>query len=149
LPLTSVEAPLPAFSFGQLFHCYRPGAAEEGPLRTWQEVLARLPWDYLGAAEWPRALELLLRAVPMGELTALAEGFAARWSAAGRNGADLVGLLRKLFNEVSLSPWTNFAEKVLALVRALEAGGVLTDEQAVDFLAHLLRQLGRHLSAYD
>ena len=35
-----------------------------------------------------------------------ADSFAARWKALGRTGADLVRLLRTLFNEVSLSPWT-------------------------------------------
>jgi hypothetical protein len=57
--------------------------------------------------------------------------------------------LRKLFNEVSLSPWTDFAEKVLYLLSLLQRDGTLTPLQVLDFEGWLLRQLGRHLTAYD
>ena len=44
LPLASVEAPLPLFSFGQLFYCYRAAAEPAGPWRGWQGLLAGARW---------------------------------------------------------------------------------------------------------
>src|SRR4029077_11042057 len=58
-------------------------------------------------------------------------------------------LMRTMFNEVSLSPWTDFVERALAFVRRLVEGGHLTVAAHVDFLVYGLRQLGRHLTAYD
>src|SRR5207253_1862020 len=72
-----------------------------------------------------------------------------RWQALGNAPREIPGLLRSLFNAVSLSPWTRLAENVLAWLRALVARGALGVEAQVDFLGHLLRQLGRHLTAYD
>src|SRR5262249_25688689 len=60
---------------------------------------------------------------------------------------DVLGLLRLVFNEVSLSPWTDFVDKVLDFVHALETP--LGTGAVVDFLGQLLRQAGRHLTAYD
>src|SRR5207248_9009402 len=53
------------------------------------------------------------------------------------------------FNAVALSPHTDFADQALTWLRGLTDRGVFTAAERVDFLAHLLRQLGRHLSAYD
>src|SRR5262249_8169349 len=43
LPLTSVEAPLPAFALGQLAYTYRPGLADAaaGPTRSVAELIER------------------------------------------------------------------------------------------------------------
>src|SRR5262249_25790696 len=41
------------------------------------------------------------------------------------------------------------ADKVLAVLRALDESSRLTAEHLTDFLGHLLRQLSRHLTAYD
>jgi hypothetical protein len=148
LPLTSVEAPLPGFTFGELFYCYRPGAAPaEGSLRSAAEVVAKMLSPASSWREWARLLELLLRT--SADFAELLPGFLKRWHELGRTGANLVGLLRTLFNDVSLSPYTDFAGRALGFVRLLEDSGELTAEQAVDFLGHLLRRLGRHLTAYD
>ena len=50
--------------------------------------------------------------------------------------------LRTLFNEVSLSPFTDLTDKILAFLGVLEGRGDLTGEQVADFLGHLLRQIG-------
>ena len=56
LPLTSVEAPLPAFSFGRLFYCFREDATEE----IWRELLTgKLPRPVAG-----KLLQTYLLAVP-------------------------------------------------------------------------------------
>src|SRR5262249_60249981 len=89
LPLTSVEAPLPAFSFGQLYH---GPAGGESPA-SWQQILA--PW---GAAD-ARLLELLLRATPTDEVHELAAALAPQ-------GSSLVPLLRRMFLVLSAFPFT-------------------------------------------
>jgi hypothetical protein len=48
-----------------------------------------------------------------------------------------------MFNDVSLSPYTDFVDKAFAL---FAQGDPLGD---IDFLAGLLEKLGRHLTAYD
>jgi hypothetical protein len=149
LPLSSPEAPLPQFSFGELFYCYRPGApAGAGPLCGWRELVTALH----PATAWrerARLLETFLHAVPPEEMAAAAGVWARRWSELGGAPADLAALLRTLYNEVSLSPWTDLADRTLAFLRALEESGYFDPSAVVDFLGHLLRQLGRHLTAYD
>jgi hypothetical protein len=148
LPLLSVEAPLPAFTFGELLYCYRPGA-DGGPLNAWRELVRAMLAPPLSLLEKAKLLEALLRAVPPAQVEEAARLFAERWSELGETPEGLAALLRTLFNEVSLSPYTDFAEKTLAFLRELQAGGYLDAEQVVDFLGYLLRQLGRHLTAYD
>jgi hypothetical protein len=67
----------------------------------------------------------------------------------GLGAVELLRLLRLLFNEVSLSPWTDLVEKVLRLLDLLEGGGMLAGADVLDFESHLLRLVSRHLTAYD
>jgi hypothetical protein len=145
LPLSSLEAPLPGFSLGELFFCYRGPGASGGPLRSGGEIVEGMLWAELSEKEAARVLEAMLRATPAEGLPAAAGAFVARWKGLGRTGADLTSLLRALFNEVSLSPYTDFVERSLAFLRHAE----LSPEEVIDFEGHLLRQLGRHLTAYD
>jgi hypothetical protein len=150
LPLASVETPLPGFSFGQLFYCYRPVAAESaGPVRTWRELLRDMLALSLNPREQAFLLETFLHAAPVAEMADAAAVFVHRWSELGRTTTDLSALLRSLFNEVSLSPYTDLVEKTLLFLRALETRCLFQTEQVVDFLSYLLRHLGRHLTAYD
>jgi hypothetical protein len=146
LPLHSVEAPLPTFSFGLLFYRYRPDAPPNGgPQRSVAALAEVLAADWTGL-ESAKLLETVLHAP---DVSATAELFAARWATLGRSAADLVGLLRTLFNEISLTPWTDASGRTLRFLEAWERQGVLRYDQVTDFLSHLLRQTGRHLSAYD
>jgi len=198
LPLTSMEAPLPAFSLGRLayFHCpsrpdpemeplaYWECPSEEvwnqGPLRSWRQLLARTLAGKWYKLEEARLLEFLLRAVPWQELRDLADEFAGhfaeieyrKWeelhsrftegddhvcsrptslsadhTLPGRLG--LQGLFSDLFNHASLTPDTGFVEKALAFLAILESQGHLQSEDVADVATRLLRQLGRHLTAYD
>src|SRR5262245_27016653 len=61
----------------------------------------------------------------------------------------LIIALNKVFNEVALTPYTDFVDKVLAFVEVLENEGRIKPEDLGDFLSRLLRRLGRHLTAYD
>jgi hypothetical protein len=149
LPLYSVEAPLPPFTFGELFYCYCPDApADAGPLHAPAELINWLS-PALASREQAKLLEFFLRAAPATDVGRAAARWSERWSGLGRSPADLTGLLRTLFNEVSLSPYTDFVEKVLAFLDALEMQGTLRAAESIDFLGHLLRQTGRHLTAFD
>jgi hypothetical protein len=162
LPLSSVETPLPAFSFGQLFYCYRLDAPEtSGPVCGWRGLLTDMLRPALSPREEAHLLETFLHATPPSPVAPLPSGergwcegeaataFVRRWSECSRAVADLPALLRTLFNEVSLSPFTDLAAKTLAFLHALEESGVFHTEQVVDFLSYLLRHLGRHLTAFD
>jgi hypothetical protein len=62
---------------------------------------------------------------------------------------SIAALLRMLFNEASLTPYTDLVEKALGFLHSLEAQGLVSSADAADLLARLLCQLGRHLTAYD
>ena len=158
LPLTSVEAPHPAFSLGRLAYVPREDAGDR-PLRRWSEMLApNVPAS-------ATTLEAALRAVVPDDLDALADAGAAGLTSGGvhlrrtgRNGwmgswsaginpaarQDISALVRRMFNEVSLSPYTDFVDNALTLVSKL-----LSPAEEIDLVGFLLRQLGRHLTAYD
>jgi hypothetical protein len=148
LPLTSVEAPLPAFTFGELGYFYGPGA-DTGPMRTGRELLDRARPK--GRREIAKFFDLLLNVMPPEDLplecdliVSLARGIATHPN-------TVFHCLRLLFNEVSLSPYTGLVERALAFARRVATHSGLDEDQAdfADFLGHLLRQTGRHLTAYD
>lgn len=114
LPLTPVEAPLPAFSFGLLW--------------------------YAAGADSARALEFRLRSRPVEEV--------AEACAAGSPG-DFLRSLRRVFRDVSLSPYTDFVDRVVRLLALLERAAFLRADEALDFEGWLLRLVSRHLTAYD
>lgn len=143
LPLTSVEAPLPAFSLGQLAYCPRVEDDDPQPLRSYRDLLAH-GWP-LSRLEQVKLLETVLRSTPAAEIAAAAEVFAGL----GLPACELPELLRRLFDEVALSPWTDFVPNTLAFLQALTDQGQLPLADHVDFLSYLLRQVVRHLTAYD
>ena len=146
LPLTPVEAPLPAFSFGELFYSDAPDTDEsQTESRTIRDLLAIMS----PGKDEPRLLEAWLRGTSAADLPDAANELAGRWSSLGKTGDDLLRSFRRLFNEVSLSPWTDFADKLLRLLSLLQEAGLLHAGMVIDFLGHLLRQLARHLTAYD
>ena len=92
LPLTSVEAPLPAFVFGQLHYLYQPDAKEQAT-SSWEDWLTRGFQTPIAWRETVKLIEFVLRRVTSAELPRLTE-FAT--------GAihELPRLLRALFNDV-------------------------------------------------
>jgi hypothetical protein len=157
LPLNSVEAPLPGFSLGRLAYFDWPDAsafimrmlqgarsAERGAVGAAGNSAPGAPSAALSAA---KLLEFLLRASETEEIAKVARRFADLWLRGPR--PDVPARFRTLFNEVSLSPYTCFVENALAFLRAMAEQGHMMLEQRIDFLSHLLRQLGRHLTAYD
>ncbi len=154
LPLASVETPLPQFSFGHLFYsCRSSGGAVDGHLRTYRELVEGMLTEETTTSERSRLLEVFLHAVPFEEMQAAARLFVERFSALCQEKVSpeqgLAGLLRCVFNEVSLSPYTDLVARTLCFVHALENHGVWSTATAIDFHSYLLRQNVRHLTAYD
>jgi hypothetical protein len=144
LPLTSIEAPIPEFSFGRLG--YFPGAdMVRDPRTNW------IRWLEEGPSQGPdgpliqvKRLELAIRGTPRHEVARLACSIADQITA-----TELIKRFRHLFNEVSLSPYTDFVGKSLLLLNTLLHRGFLSAVALADFQSWLLRHLVRHLTAYD
>jgi hypothetical protein len=153
LPLTSLEAPLPGFSLGQLAYFCRAGVDAEkepsGPLCTYQDLIEKSLQADLSWIEKTKLLEIILHAVPASDINTACTLFVSRWQTIGHSVKQITALLRSLFNEAALSPYTDLVDKTLSFLQELVSGGYLTTEDQVDFLSHLLRQQGRHLTAYD
>ncbi len=150
LPLSSVETPLPQFSFGQLFYCYRPDAPPSAaPVRGWRSLLTDMLAPSLNPREEASLLETFLHAVAFEEMSDAVVALVQRWAQCQHTNAGLPGLLRTMFNQVSLSPYTDLVPKTLAFLQALEESGIFHTENVVDFLSFLLRHIGRHLTAFD
>jgi hypothetical protein len=144
LPLHSVEAPLPAFSLGQLHYCYRPWAADVGtPIISGPTLIDGLGRAELSHRERARLLEFVIRAIHPNE------GLAAITLKLTPYAHEIIPLLRTVFNEISLSPHTGFANVVVNLLDRLHTHRQLGWAERVDVLGLLLRQIGRHLTAYD
>src|SRR5262249_13840096 len=62
---------------------------------------------------------------------------------------EFLALCRSLFEEVSLSPYTDFVDRLFAFLEHCDALGFLAEEDCADFVGWLLRQVCRHLTAYD
>ena len=141
LPLTSLEAPLPAYTFGQLGYVYRPGAT--GSSLELDHLLTLVGDRSLADLERVKLTELCLRSTNDKTLPAAVPALV------DRNSGDPFARLREVFNGVTLSPYTDFAAKALALPRLARASSLASAAQVADFLTWLLRHLARHLTAYD
>jgi hypothetical protein len=154
LPLTSVEAPLPAFTFGELAYLTGTDAAAE-PMRTFADLDERA--RPRGMREKVKCLEIVLHTLPAEDLPV--ESGILRYLAGNDTEHYFISplvILRILFNELSLSPWTDLPSKALLLARRYTehvgrdgASAAYTWAAYAGFLARLLRQIGRHLTAYD
>lgn len=144
LPLTSLEAPLPDFVLGRLTYVYRGPDASPEAMCDWRELLVKAPWDRMSRREQAKTLEFALRGMAPGTAHELASAFSAR-----ADGPHMRRLLKLVFNEVSLSPYTGFVDAALAFAASLVQQGGWSAADEVDFLGWLLRQIGRHLTAYD
>jgi hypothetical protein len=151
LPLTSVEAPLPAFSLGELAYFGQSALPvnDSTSMNSWMELVGRGLHPGSGLAETARVLECLLRATPTAELPDAAEAFAGRLQEVGPAATDWPALLLLVFNEAALSPYTNFVDQALAFVRCLEERKWLSAAGHADFLCRLSCLVARHLTAFD
>jgi len=150
LPLTSLEAPLPAFSLGQLAY-FSTAITAPGiePMRAPAEMIEHVAMASQTWGQKAKTLESLLRAASADMLPDLADRFVQKWLALGEDSKRLAALMRTVFDHVALSPCTDFVEKTLAFARHLEERRHWEAATHADFLAGMLRQLARHLTAYD
>lgn len=171
LPITSVESPLPAYSLGQL--AYFPGIQPSnnepliGAVALIQRGLASIaaptecPIDR-SQLERAKLLETVLRTIasptaqandeaPASRHTMLsvATEFLAVWQGGGLTVADLFGVLRTLFNQMALSPYTGFADRLLQFIDELLQMRFVSAGESLDLFGYFLRHLARHLTAFD
>ncbi len=147
LPITSVESPLPAFSLGQLGYAplERPHEVPSGePIEWIERGLSPGPVD-----QQARVLELALRAVQPAEVPALGRAWQQQIRALGLGPNDTLRTVRAAFNQIALTPYTSLADNVLDFLRQLVDDGGIAEVQFVDLVGFLLRQLVRHLNAFD
>jgi hypothetical protein len=158
LALISIEMPLPAFMFGQLGYFYRPELPlQSKAMRGCRELIDGALNPELSWRGRIKLLETVLRTTgELGastprcdELATAADLFATRWRKIDKEEASLLALLRGLFEEVSLTPYTDFVEKFLIFLDLLTQKGHISTEARIDFLSYVLRHVGRHLTAYD
>ena len=153
LPLQSVDAPLPAFSLGWLDYAYRAKPASEpsdsSPMQSFRDLIEQGLHGELAWLEKAKLLETLLRSTAVTDLGVAAELFMNRWGILGHSTDEFAALCRTLFNEVALSPYTDFVDKLLRFLKTLESRELLSAEAYTDFLSYVLRHNARHLTAYD
>jgi hypothetical protein len=148
LPITSLETPLPAFTLGRL--AYVPTLSDA--TQPWSdpiEFLARAIATGRNVEQQAKALETALRAEPAQPTDRLAN-FLAETFAHTEGGVErLAGLFRAVFNGVALSPYTHFADSLIGLVLELADAEWFGPAKALDVLGYMLRNLCRHLTAFD
>ncbi len=108
LPLNSIEAPLPAFSLGQLAYLPAPPSKVPTgqPVSKWQELLTVVPVP----------LESLLRAITPDQAADAARQWVGTASPRAHRSTDQ---LSSLFTNASLSPYTGFVDSTMEFVKAL------------------------------
>ena len=143
LPITSVESPHPLFSFGWLGY---PGRGASDEAESDPAVLVRRALGNEMPAEKRAALlEMALRAAEADEVAALAEAVEAR----ACDGDAVMATVRAMFHGLALSPYTPLVDRLMAWLRRLAAGERVGRERVVDVVGFMLRQLVRHVTAFD
>ncbi|NBO92357.1 MAG: hypothetical protein EBV06_08625, partial [Planctomycetia bacterium] len=152
LPLTPEESPHPLFSFGLLAY----GVADTTPGRrveTWLRMLRPTPQAL--AAAWKGASGFVGEqglSMPQLSLRNNNRGIdrprsptnpLAPLDPYSPNGC-LLAAMRQVFDDVSLSPWTDFIPLLLDAAESLFPPG-----DVAEWLASLLLLVTRHLTAYD
>ncbi len=149
LPVTSVESPLPGYSLGH--YGYFPNAVADGaqPITTAKGLIERGLTIETSPLERAKLLELMLRTIHADELGELAERFLEQWQSLSWTKADLTAMLKTLFNHLALTPYTQFVDRLIDLLRELTRPERLGIEEIVDLVSFMLRYLARHLTAFD
>jgi hypothetical protein len=151
LPITSIEAPLPAFMLGEL--AYLPHATAASQPLTDPRSLVEQMFCQGGTSDTSlvnaKLLEAALRATDAPGVAALADALIARCRACGESPDEISHVLVSLFNHVALSPYTSFVDHLVALLVELSISRRLGHEPVIDVVSYMLRHLVRHLTAFD
>src|SRR5260370_18723489 len=73
----------------------------------------------------------------------------SRWHTLAYSTTEFLSLCRTLFNDVSLTPYSDFVDKTLIFLKFLTSRVELSAEDYADFLGTMLRHNVRHLTSYD
>ncbi len=161
LPITSIETPLPEFSLGNLayigaarVHELAPAVdASAGsdlePRRDWVDLVDAALAQPAASTRQAHLLEAALRSSPEVPIADLAERLNEKTRHRGWSADDVATLFRTLFHNLALSPYTNFVDRMTALLLELARPERLGPEPVVDLFSYMLRQLVRHLTAFD
>jgi hypothetical protein len=141
LPITSLESPLPSFSLGQFSYFPVDLPQSEVPTSMADSLFNLL--EVANSQVAARALEFALRSLPQ-ESTIQVVSILRR--VGSERGSEL---LRTVFNQAALAPHTDFASRLIKLVEMLAEEDWFGAERALTLLAFMLRQLCRHLTAFD
>lgn len=148
LPITSLESPLPGFSLGQL--AYVPELGSSGPPYDDPAMMfATALAANLSPGQLAHALEGALRSTVDARWENLLDAIDADLRLGAARRGRWPAMLRALFNGVALSPYTRFVERLLRLLGELSTAERLGSEIVVDVVSYMLRNLGRHLTAFD
>lgn len=153
LPLTSAQAPHPFFTFGMLHYIFREectvGCAERErvrPMRELSQVVYQGSFRPMREEERAKLLEFSLRSGSEQDVSEVLKLWLARWDGVH---PEPPRWMRRMFNDVSLSPYTGFVTRALDFWQSLAANRIISRQEEIAFFAFLLRQAYRHLNAYD
>jgi len=146
LPLTSLESPLPAFSLGELGYFPSGFVHDREPSSILREHAFGLASNRL---EQAKAIELLIRSSPSESLPVCAEAAAHAWAARSSPISFFASVIKLMIDEISLTPYTDFVAKFLIFLDELVKHKFLSLADIVDLESYILRQIVRHLTAYD
>jgi hypothetical protein len=149
LPLHSIEAPLPIFSLGRASY-FASLPAGESPVTNPLDLLATAAGQSpMLEAEFSRRLEFFLRTATSVELESGARAMARKLADAELSQPEFLKLLRRVFNDTSLTPFTEFVDNAIRFVGLIFESGLLSAGAFADLLLGLVRQTVYHLTAYD
>lgn len=152
LPITSLESPLPAYTFGNF--SFFPVDHGPSPLKTLSHPTQVID-QWWAAEDLPslnthyRVLETVLRTADREDIPKLAARLFEQWTARHLTPVGLQQVVLSLFHHLSLSPYTDFVDHFTCLLRTWSADHLLGAPAVTDILSYVLRHLVRHLTAYD
>ncbi|MBI1900641.1 MAG: hypothetical protein HYS13_05965 [Planctomycetia bacterium] len=145
LPITSVESPHPLFALGMAGWLSDARPEGDGPSRSAEELVGLCAEVVSGErARAASLLELALRAAPPDRAPLLADRLVEKARATA-----IIPLVKTLFHQLALTPYTGLGRRIVAFLDRLSRDNALGVEPVVDLVGYMLRQIGRHLTAFD
>ena len=150
LPITSPETPHPFYAMGQCCSGLGIGASLadctlpcSNPWELWEHESRRAQ---NGERIRPWVFEFLVRALRRDDCVQLARSLLTHCRETGDSPTEL---FQQIFQQMSLTPYTDFVDKLMDMARVLADSKALGRVPMIDLLGYMLRHLVRHLNAYD